>query len=234
VVLNSLGAADASGELALGFYGGGAVTARSDVHLIRPDGTDLTFEGVSWRGESFVSPIYYGIRVTYWLGGAPQWGVSVDYTHAKMFAKLEETVRVTGTLGAAGVDGPEPLGDTFSALAYSHGHNLFTANIVHRWRTGAGDGTWRDRFAPYGGGGLGVAMPHVEVTLGDEVTDEYQVTGIALALLGGLEFAVHDRVTLFPEYKLTYADLDGELTGGGSLRVGPWTHHLVLGLAVHL
>lgn len=222
-------------QLAVGVYGGLAHTSGSDVSLVQPGGTDLTFAGVSWSSESLESPPYYGLRLSYWFGRAAHWGVALDYTHAKMYAHLEKSVRVSGRRGAMLVDGRERVADTFNGLSFSHGHNLLTVDGMYRWfPKGERSDGFLGRMQLYAGLGLGIAIPHVETDIDGVVTDEYQLSGPALEGLTGFNFDITRHIVLFAEYQLNYARLSGELADGGSLGVMPWTHQLALGLSVSL
>ncbi len=213
--------------MAVGLYLGDVATLDADVRLRQPAGTDLLFEDVGWRSASFESPLYYGLRFNWWSERFPRWGLAVDFTHAKMFARLDETVPVSGSRDGSPVSGTELPGDTFEELSFSHGHNLLTVNAVHHWRP-------ERRLRPYAGAGLGVALPHVEVSARQSVTDEFQLAGPAGQLFGGVDLSIGRRLSVFGEYKLTHARIDADLQGGGSLRVEPWAHHLVAGVSLRL
>ena len=214
-------------EGVIGFYLGNATTADGDVELTRFGPTRLVFHDVAWEGESFRSPPYYGLRYTHWFRRSPLWGVSVDFTHAKMYAELDEIVRVDGIRDDDPVSGEERLGDTFAVLSFSHGHNLLLVNAHRRWRRSR-------RVHPYVGAGAGIALPRVEVAVQGSVTDEYQYAGLAAQALGGASVRITRRVAPFVELKLSYADIDAELSGGGRLFVQPWTGHAIFGLEVAL
>jgi lipid A oxidase len=226
VALLGSGSARAEGVFAL--YLGHAATADADVELQRFGGqTGLRFHDVSWEDESFRSPPYYGLRYTHWFRGSPLWGVSVDFTHAKMYAELEETVRVEGVRDGNPVSGEERLGDTFAALSFSHGHNLLLVNAHRRWNRSR-------RIQPYVGAGAGLALPRVEVAIEGSFTDEYQYAGLAAQALGGASVRITPRVAPFVELKVSYADIEAELSTGGRLQVQPWTGHAIIGLEVAL
>jgi hypothetical protein len=89
--------ATAEAQFAFGAYLGKSSTIDSNVQLNQPGGADLTFNDVGWYDESWVNPKYYGIRLSYWNRNAPRWGFAVDFTHAKMYAELDATVRVNGS-----------------------------------------------------------------------------------------------------------------------------------------
>ena len=219
----------ARAEIVLGAYGGLATSFDGDVTLEQPGGTDLTLDDVSWSDRSFESPIYYGLRLTYW--GTSGWGGALDYTHAKLYADLDDTVDVSGSRAGTPVAGSERVGDTFDALSFSHGHNMLTLNLMYRWGAIGAKGGFLDRLRPYAGVGAGVAIPHVEVIVDGSQTDEYQLAGPAVQGLAGIDFSITERVSLFTEYKLSYAHIEADLAGGGTITVDPITNHFVLGVS---
>ncbi len=220
-----------AGELVASLYGGKAWTSRTDVALRQGGGTDLKFGDVAWDDASFESPVYWGARLTWWPDGAQArgWGVALDFTHTKAAADLGQRVHVSGTRGGAAVDAEEPLGNTFGELAFTHGLNLLTVNALYRWPPWRA-GEWSD-VRPYAGAGLGIAWPHVEIATGGESTSRYSVTGAAYQGLAGLDFRISRSWSMFVEYKLSRAEIDADIPGGGSVKLKPWTQHAVLGAA---
>ena len=123
------------------------------------------------------------------------------------------------------VPATEPLSATLKRLEFTHGYNLFTRQCARAV------GMPREpNLIPYVGAGLGVAIPHVEVQrVGapqSARTDEYQITGPALQLLGGIEWRFGRRLSLFVEYKLSCAMIHGDLVGGGEVSTNLCTHQL--------
>ena len=79
--------------------------------------------------------------------------------------------------------------------------------------------------------GIGIAVPHVEVTTGfGPRTFDFQTTGVAVQGMIGVDFQLVDHVSLFTEYKLSYAQVDADLDNGGSLHTDVWTNHFIIGL----
>lgn len=225
----------AHAELVLSVYGGKAITTDSDLELAQPGGDRLTFHDVSWTDRSFAAPPYYGLRVAFYLPRAPSWGLAVDYTHAKMIAQINEVVEVTGTRAGASVHGAERMSDTIQGFELSHGHNLITVNLMYRWfPKGARDPSWLGRIQPYAGAGVGMALPHVEAKVNNQEprTFAYQVTGPAAEGLVGLNVDLTRLLSVFGEYKLTYAHVTAELNDGGSIVVQPVTHHVAFGVSL--
>jgi lipid A oxidase len=202
-------ASTARAEVQIGAYTGWIHTHSSDVGYSRPNGTNVTFESVDWDGKPFSMPPYWGVFANYWFSPGPSFGIQIDYAHAKMYSRFSS--------------GTPVVGGTFSKLEFTDGLNLLTANALYRWPVNA----W---IQPFVGVGVGFAFPHVEVeTAGFPRTFEYQVTGVAAAALAGIDFKITDNVSLLTEYKFTYADIDADLRGGGSLKTEAFTHQFMIG-----
>jgi hypothetical protein len=221
---------DGETDAQLGVYLGPAYTSESDLNLAQPGGTDMTFRDIAWEGKPFRRPPYYGYRAIYWPGD--RYGVMLDFTHIKAIAIKDRPVQQSGFKDGDHVPPQAPISATLKRLEFTHGYNLLTLNALRR---GASRGP---NLIPYFGLGLGVAIPHVEVERADTPqsarTFEYQITGPALQLLGGIEWRFGRRLSLFVEYKLSCAMIRGDLVGGGKVTTNLCTHQLPLGLAVHL
>lgn len=230
-VLAFLPAGSVLAESTISVATGGAWTHSSDVRYIEPDGTDLTFHEVAWDTKPFDLPPYYGIRFTHWLDRYPNWGAALDFTHAKMIADRDRIVQVSGDRHGNAVSEAALMSETFDELEFSDGHNLITVNLMHRWRLSPSLGKMNfDSTELFVGGGAGVAIPHVEVGTADSLTREFQFAGPAFQFATGATLPLTDRWRLIAEYRLTYADIDAELSGGGRLTTDALTHHLNIGI----
>lgn len=218
-------------DIELGAYAGPAYTPPSNVRLRQPNGTDLTFHKVPWRGEPFKRPPYYGYRGTYWPA-ARSFGLMLDFTHIKAKAIRSRMVRAEGTRDGTPVSGTEALSQTFRKLEFTHGYNLLILNAIYR-RPGLSE-----RFTPYIGVGAGLSIPHVEMLRAgwpkNTRTDEYQIAGPAFQLLAGVQWRLSAHISLFVEYKLSCTINTGRLVGGGTLETTLCSHQLLTGPAVHL
>ncbi|HET7716925.1 MAG TPA: outer membrane beta-barrel protein [Bauldia sp.] len=217
----------ARSEVQFGIYGGWNGSFDSDVTVTRGN-SDFTLHDVPWQGLSFDfdgGAPYYGFRGTYWLPSSP-WGVMLDYIHAKVRADPDATVDMSGTYRGKPAPSRTRIDDVFDRFEFTDGLNLITINAVRQFEMSGG-------IRPYVGAGIGLADPHVEVEgPGFPETFEYQIAGPAAQVLAGLDVLVNRYFSLFGEYKLTYAGIDADLTGGGELKTGIWTNHLIVGLAV--
>jgi lipid A oxidase len=60
---------------------------------------------------------------------------------------------------------------------------------------------------------------------------EYQVTGVAVEGLVGVEFRIGSHVSLFSDYKLSFSSNDADLNGGATLETDVCTNHFILGVS---
>lgn len=210
-------------EILLAGYVAQPAYHRSDVHLTRPDATDLTLKGLGWDGDALRFPIDGGVRSVEWWGSA---GFMVDFLHNKAVSRLGkgahgrklanpviEEVDASGTLAGRPVAPPVKLTDVFERLEFTHGHNVLLFTGLLR------PAAFTPRLRPYLGVGLGFALPHTEVWFPggarDDRTSEYQYAGPAAQALAGLEIRV-GKVSYFLEYKFTWAQISAALTGDES------------------
>jgi len=214
-----------TGETLVAGYVGNPVYYRSNVHLTRPDGTDLELKGLGWDGDALHFPIDGGVRVVRW---GNSFGFMVDFLHNKAIARLGkgahgrklkypvvEEVEAKGTFEGKPAPPRIKLTDIFDRLEFTHGHNLLFFTGMIRL---ASPIPW---VRPYAGLGGGFAIPHTEVWFAGEDksqrTNEYQYAGPAAQALLGVELQV-GRMSYFVEYKFSYAWLRGSLTADKSWR----------------
>ncbi len=199
-------------ETVVGAYGGAPYTYPSPVTIGKEGGDSLTIDPVHWYTDPFHNPIYYGARIIRWFSGRA--GLMIDFIHSKAIAQREEEAAFSGTLEAKPLPPRARISDIVKKLEFSHGHNmLMLTGLVRLPSLGP-------RLSPYAGLGGGVLLPHTEVELaagGHPRTYEYNFAGPTGQALIGLEIRL-PRMSLFVEYKFTYADYEAPL----SEREGSW------------
>ncbi|SEK77526.1 lipid A oxidase [Roseovarius nanhaiticus] len=208
-------ATPAAAELELSFYLGTQTASDSDASGFLPNGAGVFDRNVSWDGKSFDAPIYYGGRAMWWTSG--DLGFGIEGTHTKAYASA-------GDKAAIGVD----------RLEFTDGHNIITANVMKRY-PGAFGGS---KFTPYGGAGIGVAIPHVDILTSGATnrTYDYEVTGLALRGIAGMKYELTEDWALFGEYQITWSDNDVTIDGDpgqpdGKLRTELLTHAVNIGIS---
>ena len=200
-------AAPAAAEMELSLYGGSQSSPHSRVSGTYP-GTGARYEAlIGWEGKSFAPPPYYGARATWWR--RPDLGFGIELTHAKVYAPVAERA----ALG-------------FNRMEFTDGLNILTFNVTKRWNDRFGP------FTPYVGAGIGLAVPHVDVTSANGYrTFGYQVTGPAARLTAGAKYDLSDNWALFGEYQFTYSSNKVKLPAGGSLNTDIITNAINFGIS---
>lgn len=199
-------AVPAAAEMDLSIYSGQQGAPGSRLEGDYPAGGSFDRD-VTWDGDSFEMPPYYGVRGTWWR--SERLGFGVEFTHSKVY--LDEKDQTA-------------LG--FSDFQLTDGLNVLTANIMYRWPDQAGP------ITPYVGGGLGVTLPHVDAEVGGSDTFGYQFGGPAMRLTAGASYDLTDRVAVFGEYQFTASRNDLDLDGGGSAQTTIKTNAVNLGVAL--
>jgi lipid A oxidase len=196
-------------EVQIQVYGGVNGNFSSDVSY---HGSFSDTRSVDWEGKPFEMPPYWGVRSVWWLQSMPGWGVGVEFTHAKAYAKLNGT----------------SAGALYDTLEFTDGNNILTGNILYRFTP------WNFyNIRPYAGFGIGVTVPHVEVSLvGDaSKTFEYQLAGFAGQGFVGLEMPFGRNWSGFVEAKFSYTHINANLDNGDHLKTDLWSPHFAIGLA---
>ncbi len=212
-------------------YLGHVWTRSSTVTLTLPDRrTAVEIAGVEYRAESLTSPQYYGYRVT-WVPDGHRWlGIEAEVIHAKVYAEVDRSVRIQGTLRGAEVDASLPLSSVVQRLAMSHGLNFFFANVALRRELGPVDSQGTHRFVVVARAGAGPTVAHAESTVDHVSLDQYQSGGLGTQVAGGLEATVWRRLAVLGEYKFTWVSPQLDVVGGQAT-VPARSHHVVAGLA---
>ena len=225
----------ANAEIDLSLYAGQSFIDNGDLTLTQGK-TNLTFSDVSWDDRSFEEPIFYGARLGYWFDSAPNWGVSIDFSHIKNYLNYDNNAQVDGTRAdGSAVHGVEPISNSIQDFNMSHGVNTLTFNGQYRWfPSGQRDNTLLGRMQLYTGLGAGFSVPHVEALIKDVWTYEYQWgAGPVVNGMMGINYDIISHLSAFAEYKLSYVSVDDSLTGGGNISTETVNHQLIFGLTAH-
>ncbi|MFQ6546785.1 outer membrane protein [Aestuariibius sp. 2305UL40-4] len=204
IALSCLVALPASAEFELSVYLG---TQSAPHSRIEGENANGEFDQlIEWEGKPFEAPPYYGIRAMWWTSDTLGFGVELN--HTKVYGD-EDDLRDAG----------------FETLELTDGLNIITANVFRRFPDAWGP------FTPYIGGGLGVAVPHVDAEDGENDTFEYQLTGPAAMVLAGVSYDINETWGVFGEYKATYSSNEADLDGGGTLETDIVTNALNFGIS---
>lgn len=208
VALVTGAALPARAEMQLSIYSGYQTAPHSTV-----DVTGGTSFAAGWEGKSFASPPYYGVRGTWWLENLnrPNIGLSIDFSHAKVYADGETLRKSPG----------------WTHFEFTDGINLITANALYRFQEPG------RAWTPYVGAGAGINVPHVEVTRPSGRTFDYQVGGATLQAQAGVEYRFSGNWSVFAEYKGNYSFVNVDIDSGDKLKTRIITNAVNIGLSYH-
>jgi hypothetical protein len=212
-------------------YLGAAHTQNADVRMRQPSlGTDLLFRDVSYRGESFQSPQYYGGRGGYFF--SDKFGVEAEFVHLKVFANLERPVETSGTLNATAINGSFPMSAFVQRFSVSHGLNLLLINLVARRHFLRRPGEKLGRILLIGRAGAGGSIPHPETEIMAARDEHYQWGRAAFHIAMGAEVRLWRKLYGLGEFKFTRTDQRFRIAAGNADAVMR-SNHGVFGLGIH-
>lgn len=209
---------------------GHAQTQSSTIDLtLASQSTQLQLIDVAYRGESFTSPQYYGLRAS-WISEAHPWlGIEGEWIHAKVYAEVDRDVRVQGTLRGARIDAVVPFTSIAQRLSMSHGLNFILANVAARRGFGPENADNSHRVVAVVRGGVGPTLPHAESQLDSTYVEQYESGGIGVQFGGGIELSVWRHIGVLGEYKFTWASPEIDVAGGQA-KIPSRSHHVVFGV----
>jgi opacity protein-like surface antigen len=228
-----LAAAQAYGETSLSVYTGTSYTWASDVRIQQPAShSDAIFHGVSWDANPFKPAPYYGIRINYFFPKQPQWGVGLDYTHYKAYARTGDTVHVEGTWQGAAINEVARLDERVQKLDITHGVNIAALDVLYRWQMWRSAAFPRGRLRPYLGAGLAYYVLNSENTInGQSHTSGYQGSGFGYQLLAGVQYGLTSRFSLFVETKYNQGNARVDVADQGHAETRLRTVHAIAGVS---
>jgi hypothetical protein len=199
------------------FYLGASSAKSSDLRIRRPaSGTDATFHGVVWHGQSFIIPPYYGVKFGTFLKSNPRWGVELEFTHYKVYAQTGRNVLVTGTWNGAPVNEVAPMNTRVQKYDISHGVNLVGINAVYRWFGRPTNRFPQGRLQPFVAGGPALLVLHPEnIVDGVDSMPGLQTSGIGWQVGAGARYALSTRTGLLGEVKYSSGHGRVKLPAGG-------------------
>lgn len=212
-----------SQDWSTGFSLGWYWPRKADLRLVQPSrGTDLTLHGVGFRGRSLDTPLYYTLLIRRYLRRSGV-AVEIEFTHAKAYAREDETVRASGWWWGQKVEGDVPFRHYIQSFSLSHGHNLLMANVcLGIVRSGLVRLAWKL--------GLGVAVPHVENRVEGHWVQRYQLAGICYQAGLTLGYQIDSSWQVNGCLRWSWSKLSGMKAYRGSLETELRGLHLDVGV----
>jgi len=200
---------------------GYGLSADSDLKVSQGDDTRLTIRDVEWEDNSLSGPSarYTDVRFGYFFLRKPWLGVAVDFLHFKIFAEVEDELRISGV--SEGVEIPPgtvaPMSTYVQRYIVGNGVNFLPVSLLFRHRARQSERYPHGRIQPYAGLGVGPTLLYTQSTVhGKQRGGPYEFGNAGFVLVAGTQFHVSRRWDLFFEYKRTYSKLNGSIKGGSS------------------
>ncbi|HGG06042.1 MAG TPA: porin family protein [Aliiroseovarius sp.] len=206
IAMLAAGTAANAAELEISLYAGAQEAAHSQIVGNDPGGAGAFDLVAGWEGKSFAMPPYWGARATWWTSDT--WGFGVELTHAKVYA-----------------DDATRLASGFSRLEFTDGLNIITVNAFRAFPMSG-------PITPYVGAGVGLSIPHVDISSAGGTTFGYQMAGPAVTWMAGASYAINDRWSVFAEYKGSYTINSVTLGSGGTLDTNIVTSAIDVGVSL--
>lgn len=224
-----------SAQWEVGAYLGKGVTAASDLHVTQPSrGSNVMLHKVEYEDRSFESPLYYGVRIGYFIPSMHFFGVEIDFIHLKVYTNADQQVHATGDWRNTPLDRTIHFGDVVQGFNISHGVNLLLVNAVVQYGILKDDDVLKERIRLLGKIGIGPAIPHTESTIDNESQEQYEINGPALQIAVGAEVRIVEDIHWLVEYKFSSMAISDVSIVGGTASTTLRTHHFVSGIAVRL
>jgi opacity protein-like surface antigen len=211
-------------------------TAESNLHIKQASSnTNADLKGVEWAPNSFQMPPYYVVKIGDFLKAPSHWGVELDFTHYKVYAKTKQNVTIDGTWNGAPVSGSAPMDDYVQKFNISHGVNTIALNVLYRWRLQPNRNYPDGRLQPYVGGGPAYYILHPENDVNNVGNDfDYEASGIGWQMVAGARYGVSDKSMVIVEMKYSDGHAQPDIANNGSSSTWLSTWQLSAGMQYDL
>ncbi len=226
-------------ENAIYVYGGQCSTRPHDVTIQQPiSGNFLVVDDAHFTDDSFVGPIYYGIRASHFFKNNPHWGIEAEFFHPKARMEVDREYDIRGEWHGKDADQKDAkIDDYIQSFEISHGFNFLLLNGVYRY------GFFKTDRIPYGRlqllmrAGAGITILHPESKIDEQrryiESGGYEIGDFGFQLSPGIEFTIFRGLDGFADYKYTYAEMDHVTIKYGTADTVFTTDHIDFGLSYH-
>jgi hypothetical protein len=191
--------------------------------------TDLTFSHVRWDDHSLEGPSarYMDVRFGIFFARRPWLGVAVDFLHYKVFADVDRSIPVHGTLDGVTLDTVQPMRPIVQRYNVSNGVNLIPLSVFGRLRFDDG------RVQPFLGLGVGPTLLFTSSAVENNWRKgPYEWGHLAFLAQAGVRVRLGPRWGVLAEYKRSYTEANGSVHHGSS-RTILRSDHFVVGGTLH-
>ena len=225
-------------ENVVAVFGGQCWTRPHDLTVQQPISKNyLVVDDATFLDDSYVGPIYYGIRISHFFKDHPSLGIEAEFFHPKARLNVDRDADVRGEWHGKRINQEVDLNDYIQSFEISHGFNFLLVNGVYRY------GFFKTDKIPYGRlqllmrAGAGITMLHPESIVDHQQryieSGGYELGDYGFQLSPGLEFTIWRGIDGFLEYKYTYAEMDDVTIKYGTADTVFTTDHIAFGISYH-
>lgn len=228
----------ARAEITIEAYSGMSSSRPSDLRLVQQAaGNDATFHDMDVASSPMSLPIYYGLRLGYFLDRLSWLGMELELIHDKAVFDTAQQVPVSGTLHGRHLtsnDLSSLMDNAITRFEITHGANHLLVNLLARHGWLHSEQNPHGRLQVVARLGVGPGILHVESTGDGQSTSGYQIRFPSVGLGLGATWRLWWRVHLLAEYKLTTCRAADVAIVGGLASTSLIFHHLNAGLGIKL
>ncbi len=230
--------------------------APTDIHVSQPsEGNDFTIHDVKghdepgWDTGLFNKGLFApqnNIRLGRFIDDDHTVALELSLDHTKFTSTSNQTARVTGTINGVPVNEDKVLTDNYFRYYLHNGANHLMVNVVKRVPL-IGKTNESFSLAGLGKAGLGVMLPHSDITVFGKTNEEevgpkkisnffgtkhgwWQLDGWTAGIEAGLRFVVAKPVYMELTDKVAYARLFDIPVYKGSADQSLWMNEIILSL----
>ncbi len=129
----------------------------------------------------------FSFRIGYYLGNKKDFGIELNYDHAKYVVNDYQKVRVKGQISGDYFDKDTILDPkTFLHFEHTDGANFWMMNFVKRWKL-VESKNQKNNIAFILKPGIGIVYPRTDVTIfGNRINNEWKISGMIAGIELGL------------------------------------------------
>ncbi len=163
----------------------------------------------------------YAFRIGYYFNRKTDWGIEINYDHAKYVMIDNQVAHVTGTIHGETIDADTLVSPSWLRFEHTNGANFCLVNVLRRFSFihSANKKHWLSAVGRYG---IGFVYPRSDVTIfGINRNDKYHVAGYLTAIDIGIRYDAFHHFFIETSGKGAYVNYKNVLLPGS----GRGNHH---------
>ena len=140
--------------------------------------------------KSDISIPQYVYRLGYYFKKKSQFGIEINFDHAKYIVYDDQTLRVTGTIRGRSIDKDTLIDNSFVHLEHTNGANFLMANMLYRIQLYESKNQ-NSALSLIFKTGMGTVIPKTDVTfMGTRLDNKFHIAGF----MAGEEITIRYRI----------------------------------------